>query len=128
VRVLLDTHALLWWILNDPSLSGRARKAVAERRNTIVVSAVCAWEIATKFRIGKLVGVGDLVAGFDSAIVAEGFEQLPISVQHGLMAGSLPGAHKDPFDRMLIAQARAENIPIVSRESVFDDYGVQRIW
>jgi PIN domain nuclease of toxin-antitoxin system len=92
------------------------------------VSAASAWEIATKVRLGKLPTAADLAADFIGWLDREGFHALPVSAEHAIRAGLLPGAHKDPFDRMLIAQAQAENMPIVSKEKVFDHYGVRRIW
>jgi PIN domain nuclease of toxin-antitoxin system len=128
VRFLLDTHALLWWLSQDRALTQPARKIIAETRNTVVVSAASAWEIATKVRLGKLPMASGLAADFSGHMEREGFDLLAISGEHAIRAGLLPGAHKDPFDRMLIAQAQAENIPIVSNESAFDTYGVRRIW
>jgi PIN domain nuclease of toxin-antitoxin system len=128
MRLLLDTHALLWWFLDDPALGKRARSAIAQTRNTILVSSASAWEIATKVRIGKLSGAVMLAAEFTSLIEREGFESLPISLDHATRAGLLAGAHKHPFDRMLIAQAQAENVALVSNEEIFDIYGVRRIW
>ncbi len=128
MRALLDTHALLWWLSDDPALSRPARKVIAETRNTVVVSAASAWEIATKVRLGKLATAADLAADFSGYLEREGFELLPISAEHAIRAGLLAGAHKDPFDRMLIAQAQAENIPVVSNETLFDACGVRRIW
>jgi PIN domain nuclease of toxin-antitoxin system len=115
-------------MLNDVALSRKARTVIEEKQNEILVSAVCAWEIATKFRIGKLIGVGDLVADFEPRLESDGFKLLPISVQHALRAGLLGGALKDPFDRMLIAQTQSEALAIISKEAVFDSYGVRRIW
>lgn len=126
--VLLDTHALLWWLADDPSLSRRARAAIADVTHGVLVSAVAAWEIATKVRLGKLPTAADLAADLASIVDAEGFEILPISGDHAIRAGLLPGSHKDPFDRMLIAQAQAENLVLVSNEQAFDAYGVRRIW
>ena len=97
-------------------------------RNTVLVSAASAWEVATKVRLGKLAGAAGLAADFASYIEREGFEPLPISMDHAARAGLLAGAHKDPFDRMLIAQAQAENLALVSNEDVFDAYGVRRLW
>jgi len=94
----------------------------------MVVSATSAWEIAIKFRLGRLPRVEDLVSNFSSEMEHEGFELLPISAEHGIRAGLLPVLHKDPFDRMLIAQSQSENIPIISNEAVFDAYGVRRLW
>jgi PIN domain nuclease of toxin-antitoxin system len=128
LRALLDTHALLWWLSDDPALPRGARKFIAETKNTLVVSAGSAWEIAIKVRLGKLPTAADLAADFCGLIEREGFESLAISAEHGIRAGLLPGPHKDPFDRMLIAQAQAENIPIISNETVFESYGVRRLW
>jgi PIN domain nuclease of toxin-antitoxin system len=128
LRALLDTHALLWWILDDRPLTRTARETIAETNNTMLVSAASAWEIAIKFRLGKLPSAGDLVSNFSREMVHEGFELLPVSAEHGIRAGMLPGLHKDPFDRMLIAQAQAENVPIVSNEAVFEAYGVRTVW
>jgi len=128
VRALLDTHTLLWWLSDDPALSRPARKFIAEIKNSAIVSAASAWEIATKVRLGKLPTAVDLAADFVGYLEREGFELLPISPDHGIRAGLLPGPHKDPFDRMLIAQAQAESMPVVSNDLVFDSYGVRRIW
>jgi len=128
VRALLDTHTLLWWLSDDPALTRTARKIIAETKNTLVVSAASAWEIATKVRLGKLPTGADLVSDFSGQMQREGFELLAISAEHGIRAGLLPGPHKDPFDRMLIAQSQAENTPIISNEAVFDSYGVRRMW
>jgi PIN domain nuclease of toxin-antitoxin system len=128
LRMLLDSHALLWWILDDPALSPAAREAISGTDKTVLISAVSAWEISIKFRAGKLPEAADLVSNFPSEIEHEGFQLLPISAEHGIRAGLLPGIHKDPFDRMLIAQSQAENVPIISNETVFDHYGVRRLW
>lgn len=92
------------------------------------MSAASAWEIATKVRLGRLPTGADLASDFSSQIEREGFQLLSISAEHGVRAGLLPGPHKDPFDRMLIAQSQAENVPIVSNEVLFEAYGVRRIW
>ncbi len=128
MRALLDTHALLWWLSDDPALSKPARKFIAETKNTVIVSAASAWEIATKVRLGKLSTAAELAADFVGLVGREGFELLPISPDHAIRAGLLPGPHKDPFDHMLIAQAQAEGVPVVTNEIVFDAYGVRRIW
>jgi len=128
MRLLIDTHALLWWLTDDPALSASARKHLARAGNTIFVSSASAWEIATKFRIGKLPDAGDLLADFASYLSRERFESLAISTDHAVRAGLLPGSHKDPFDRMLIAQAQAENLPILSNDGAFDSYSVRRLW
>jgi PIN domain nuclease of toxin-antitoxin system len=128
VRALLDTHALLWWLSDDPALPRTARRAIAETRNTLIVSAASAWEIATKVRLGKLATAADLVSNFAVRLEHEGFQSMAISAEHGVRAGLLPGPHKDPFDRMLIAQSQAENLPIISNEAIFETYGVRRLW
>jgi PIN domain nuclease of toxin-antitoxin system len=128
VRALLDTHALLWWFSDDPALTRSVRKIIADTKNTVVVSAASAWEIATKVRLGKLPTGAGLAADFTGYIERERFQLLSISVEHALRAGLLPGSHRDPFDRMLIAQAQAENLPILSKEVIFDAFGLRRIW
>lgn len=128
MRVLLDTHTLLWWAINDPRLSRGARSALASLNSEVYVSAASAWEIATKVRLGKLPGAEVFAAEFSDTIERLGFRELAISVAHGQRAGLLPGAHRDPFDRMLIAQAQAENMAIVSNERLFDTWRIRRIW
>ena len=128
MRVLLDTHALLWWLSDDAALTRSARRTIADTKNTMIVSAASAWEIATKVRLGKLPTANDLAADFSGHLDRDGFQLLAISAEHGIRAGLLPGPHKDPFDRMLIAQAQAENLAIVSNDTVFDHYGVRRVW
>jgi PIN domain nuclease of toxin-antitoxin system len=124
----LDTHALLWWLADDPALPSQARKFIRTRSNNILVSAASAWEIATKSRLGKLPQTADLALRFDAVLAAELFESLPITSAHAARAGLLPGPHKDPFDRMLIAQSQAENLPILSNDSIFDTYKLRRLW
>ena len=127
MRALLDTHALLWWLSDDPALTRVARNVIADTRDTIVVSAASAWEIATKVRLKKLQAT-DLANDFASYMDREGFQLLSISAEHAIRAGLLPGPLKDPFDRMFIAQSQTENLPIISNEAVFDGYGVKRVW
>lgn len=128
MRLLLDTHTLLWWLADDSALPSLARKNISSRAHTIYVSAATAWEIATKYRIGKLPQGGELASGFDSILASESFESLPISTTHGVRAGLLPGPHRDPFDRMLIVQAQSEGLTVVSNDKIFDEYKVQRQW
>jgi PIN domain nuclease of toxin-antitoxin system len=125
--ILLDTHILIWWLDGGTRLSTRARRAIENQETTVFVSAASAWEIAIKHQLGKLKARG-LLSGFQNEMDTEGFVELPISVKHAIEAGSLPGPHKDPFARMLIAQARTERVPIVSSDALFGDYPVQRIW
>jgi PIN domain nuclease of toxin-antitoxin system len=101
---------------------------VAEERNTIFVSAASAWEISTKFRLGRLPAAADVAADIAGCIASQGFSPLEITVQHAQRAGGLPGTHRDPFDRMLIAQSQMEDLPLVSNEAVFEQYGLNRVW
>jgi PIN domain nuclease of toxin-antitoxin system len=128
MRALLDTHTLLWWLSEDSALSAAAQRFIAETKNDVIVSAASAWELATKVHLGKLTDALDLVSDFGSYVELEGFELLSICADHAVRAGLLPGPHKDPFDRMLIAQAQAQSMPIVSNDVIFDAYAVRRIW
>jgi PIN domain nuclease of toxin-antitoxin system len=128
MRLLLDTHALIWWLAGDEQLSTTARSAIEDETNDVFVSAASAWEVATKHRIGKLLGAGPLVVDFAREVRAQGFIPLPITLEHGQVAGSLVGDHRDPFDRMLVAQAREEKMGLVSIETLFDRFGVARLW
>ncbi len=128
MKLLLDTHALLWWLAGDAvNLPQRARDAIGDDGNAVYVSAASAWEIATKQRLGKL-DAGMLSGEIVTIVSRQQFLPLDVTLDHAERAGSLPGAHRDPFDRMLIAQAHAENMTLVSNERVFDSYGVARLW
>ena len=128
LRLLLDTHALIWWLAGEQALSASARDAIADEDNEIAVSAASAMEIATKFRIGKLPGAAVLAHDFEAIIAGQGFCELPISVHHARLAGGMNIAHRDPFDRMLIAQAQAEDRVLVSKEAMFDAFAIKRLW
>lgn len=128
MKLLLDTHALLWWLGGDKQLSRNARQAIGDEGNAAHVSAASAWEIATKVRIGKLPEAEEIVAVLPEFIVQQQFTPLDVTVAHALRAGTLSGPHRDPFDRMLIAQALAENMTVVSNDKIFDRYAVQRLW
>jgi PIN domain nuclease of toxin-antitoxin system len=128
MRLLLDTHTLLWWLEENPSLPTSARKLIAHKNHEVLVSAASAWEIATKVRLGKLPIAIDLAHDFSAYLKRERFDTLAVTTEHGIRAGLLPGPHKDPFDRMLIAQALAENLTIVTNDAVFDGYKVKRAW
>ena len=128
VRLLLDTHTLLWWLDGDRRLSRRARTAVADEDNAIFVSAASAWELATKARLGKLPGALNVATDVAGCLARQGFLDLPITVYHAQRAGGLQIAHRDPFDRMLIAQAQMEDLPIVTNEALFDGFGISRVW
>lgn len=128
LKLLLDTHALIWWLAGDDALSLRAREAIADETNAIAVSAASAMEIATKLRIGKLAQAALLAQDFEAIVAAQGFTGLPISIRHARIAGAMTIAHKDPFDRLLIAQAQVEDMALVSNEALFDRFAVQRLW
>ncbi len=113
---------------DDRRLSKPAHALIAQRDNVSLVSAVSAWEIATKVRLGRLPAAADLVQSFVADVTRERMEILAVSAEHGIRAGSLFGPHQDPFDRMLIAQALAENVPIVSNDRALDQYDVERLW
>jgi PIN domain nuclease of toxin-antitoxin system len=125
--ILLDTHSLLWWLDNDDRLSRRAREAIQNPITQVLVSVGSLWEIGIKQRLGKL-KASNLVNNFQKELDDAGFVELPISGVHAIRAAVLPINHRDPFDRLLIAQAEIENVPIVSRDSQFDAYGVHRVW
>lgn len=127
MALLLDTHALIWFLSGDERLPLRARRAI-EEQDEVAVSAASAVEITTKHRIGKLPEAGELALAFESTLAIYGFLPLSISVAHSALAGSLRGSHKDPFDRLLMAQAIIENLALVSNEQVFDNFGVRRLW
>lgn len=128
MRLLLDTHALLWWFTDDPNLSARARALIADEANVVLVSAASAWEIATKQRLGKLTGVPEAMNQFADLVAADGFVHLPITHRHALRAGHYALSHRDPFDRMLAAQAEIEGIPLVSLDSALAQFPVRLIW
>lgn len=122
MKLLLDTHAVLWW-LADAELSETAREAIADPDHLIAVSSASVWEVAIKRALGKLEAPDGLV----DVLTDSGFEPLPILQAHAEAVGSLPAHHRDPFDRMLIAQARIEDLTIVSRDATFDRYDVPRL-
>lgn len=128
VRVLLDTHALLWWLAGDEQLPEAMRALIGDDETVVLVSAASAWEISTKVRIGKLPGAAELARGLPGALESQGFEPLSITVEDAQTAGALPGPHRDPFDRMIAAQANARSLPVVSRDTALDGFGVRRLW
>jgi PIN domain nuclease of toxin-antitoxin system len=128
VRILLDTHALLWWWLDDPSLGEAARDAIKDPGTEVLVSAASAWEVATKERLGRLPEAAEAARDFSRLVYRSRMTPLPITQEHAVAAGRLEGSHRDPIDRMLIAQAILESVPIVTRDAVFGDYPVELIW
>ena len=128
MKLLLDTHALLWWFTDDPKLSLVARNAIADEANVILVSAASAWEIATKYRLGKLQQASEAVSRFNELIAADGFTHLPITHLHALRAGAFDLDHRDPFDRMLAAQSEIERAPLVTLDPAFAVFGIRTYW
>jgi PIN domain nuclease of toxin-antitoxin system len=120
VRLLLDTHAFLWWLTGGRRLGAGARRVIAEPENVVFVSAATAWEIAVKRASGKLDAEGDI----GSWIEDEGFARLPIEVEHAIASAELPRHHSDPFDRLLVAQARLEDLALVAHDDQIDKYDV----
>lgn len=128
MRLLLDSHTLLWWWAGSPNLPQQLRDRIASPNSEIFVSAVSAWEIATKTRIGMLAGYEGPAEHFVKLMDENGFKALAVTVDHGLHAGRYNAEHRDPFDRILAAQSELEDIPIISRDTALDVFGCVRIW
>jgi PIN domain nuclease of toxin-antitoxin system len=128
VRILLDTHALLWFYMGDTQLSSPARAAIADPGNSKLVSPASYWELAIKISIGKYVLTESYDEFIQHAIFDNGFAILPVEPKHTAALISLPFHHKDPFDRLLVAQAQVEGIPIVSGDAVLGHYPIIRLW
>jgi PIN domain nuclease of toxin-antitoxin system len=128
MSLLLDTHAFLWWMADDKQLSRSARRAIADRERTVYFSPASAWEIATKHRIGRLSAGRELVADLPGIVARAGFQELPISTRHAALAGTLAGAHRDPFDRMLAAQAMCESLEVVTADAAIEALGARCLW
>lgn len=128
MRLLLDTHTFLWWIADDPALSGKARAMIADGRNECFLSLASCWELAIKSSLGKLRLTQSLERFIPDEMSANNFHLLGIDFRHVAKVESLPFHHRDPFDRLLAAQALIEKIPIVSGDTVLSEYGVKRIW
>ena len=125
MKLLLDSHAFLWWLADAPDLSRSARSAISDPENIVLVSAATIWEIEIKRTLGRLdAGDSDLVA----EIEANGFGELPIRARHAEAAARLPRHHEDPFDRMLVAQSQTEGLVCVTRDPAFGLYGVPCLW
>lgn len=125
---LLDTHAFLWWITDDPRLSNFARQIIREASNRILFSAASAWEIAVKAGLGRLDFRVDLAELIPRQIAANSFVALPIDARHALQVLQLPPLHRDPFDRILVAQARIEGTPILTADPLIARYEVTTLW
>jgi PIN domain nuclease of toxin-antitoxin system len=127
MNLLLDTNSLYWWLEDPARLSAAAKRAIGNPSNSVMVSAVVPWELAIKTRLGKI-NVLALLDIWENKLATEGFGELAIESADAIRAGLLPLHHRDPFDRMLVAQAHTTGYPIVSADRVFEAYGVRRIW
>ena len=128
MKILLDTHVFLWWIIDSPKLSARAGTVIRDGRNTLLFSAACGWEIAIKTQLGRL-HLPDHPETFIPAQLARNrMESLPISITHALHVAKLPALHRDPFDRMLVSQAQVERLPILTADPLIARYHVETIW
>lgn len=128
MRYLVDTHALLWWWLDDLKLPGAVRDELSHRDNEIHVSSASGWEIASKVRIGKMPQMAGQVRDYGALVTEDGFRHLSIRHDHGVKAGLLPGRHRDPFDRMIAAQGLIEGLAVVTRDPAFAAFGCKVIW
>jgi PIN domain nuclease of toxin-antitoxin system len=127
MKILLDTHALVWWLSDDSRLSREAVRILEDPHNEILVSAAVGWELAIKVNLGKI-HPASLVEQLEQTLASAVFTELPIAMAHAIRAGLLPPHHRDPFDRLLAAQAQAMKFPILSADRVLDQYAVQRVW
>jgi PIN domain nuclease of toxin-antitoxin system len=126
--MLLDTHALLWFALDDTRLSARAKSAMMDRSNDLLVSPATLWEVAIKVSLGKYQREEEFVPFFSRVLTGYNMTLLPLTVEHAATVTRLPFHHRDPFDRMLVAQASSEEVPIISADRLLDVYSVKRIW
>jgi PIN domain nuclease of toxin-antitoxin system len=128
MKLLLDTHALLWWLTDDPRLAAHAKALIADERNTVLVSAASAWEIATKHRLGRLDLATALLPRFNELIGLDGFQHLPVTYLHAIRAGGYAAEHRDPFDRMLAAQCELEAATLLTCDSAFESFACNTAW
>ena len=128
MKVLVDTHALLWWLFDDSRLSKRANAVLRDPGNSVSVSSASAWEIATKYRLGRLDSAQPLLEDFSGWLGKAGFVELAITSGHAIVAGNWDAPHRDPFDRLLAAQSVMEELRLVTRDPVFEDFGLEPIW
>jgi PIN domain nuclease of toxin-antitoxin system len=124
VKLLLDTHAALWWLSDDDRIGEQVSRALTDDTNQVLISAVVVWEVAIKRSLGKLEAPEDLAP----TLLAAGAQPLPVTIDHAAALEKLPWHHRDPFDRLLVAQALTEEVAIVSRDAPLSDYGVTIVW
>ncbi len=128
MKFLLDTHVLLWWIMDSPQISGNVRKLLSEGSSDLFWSSASSWEIAIKYANGKLPLPDELEVFIMSELSSNRISSLSITDEHSFMAGKLPIHHRDPFDRMLIAQSNFENMPLITSDQTMSQYEVKTIW
>jgi PIN domain nuclease of toxin-antitoxin system len=128
LKLLLDTHCLVWWLTDDAKLSADARVSIADQNNDVFVSAASAWELSTKARSGRWGAAAGLIGDLPNILRVEGFQPIAITLEHALLAGALVGEHRDPFDRMLVAQAQIEGMHVVSLDDAIGALGAMVIW
>jgi PIN domain nuclease of toxin-antitoxin system len=128
MQILLDTCTVIWAALSSKSISPKVRKLLADESNIILVSAASAWEIATKVRSGKIPEAEQLERNFLETMEIAGYTLLSVDAATALRAARLPGPHRDPFDRMIAAQALSLDIPVITPDKLLDQFGIQRIW
>lgn len=128
MRLLLDTHVFLWWVNDAPELSAKARAAIRKGQNECFLSVVSAWEMAIKASTGKLALSQSVERFIPEQLAANGFRLLEIDFRHAARVESLPFHHRDPFDRLLVAQAMSEKMTVISADAALSEYGIKRIW
>lgn len=128
MRLLLDTHAFLWFVEGNPQLSARARTLIEDTSNEILLSVASIWEIAIKFSLGKLSLTAPVETFIAQQLQANAITTIDVRTEHAVAVAALPFHHRDPFDRLLIAQAQVEGVPIISADAAFDPYPIQRVW
>ena len=128
MKILLDTHAILWWFFDDPKLSDTAREYIKTKDNQVLISSASAWEIATKYRLGKLPEAGEVVKRLPELMSISRISTLAITTDHALLAGSFDVNHRDPFDRMLAAQSKVEQIPLITVDPALHMFDIEIIW
>ena len=128
MKLILDTHTLIWWWNNNPKLTAPARAAISDHANDVFVSAATVWEIATKHRIGKLPEAEGMLNELPKAMHTDGFNHLALNWEHSLLAGQFTHSHADPFDRMLAAQSQLENAVLITRDPAFAAFNIKTLW
>lgn len=128
MKLLLDTHALLWWLEDAPALSVVAREVIGDPAAAVLVSTASIWEVAIKARLGRLDVPNDLEGFFTRQLSLNGFEVLPVHLRHAALVRHLDDHHRDPFDRLLVAQAKCETVPLISKDQWLQSYDVEVIW